>query len=344
MQKLNLVVVLFLVGGALWWSSNEMIDALQLSSGRKKPYITYDEYRRRDIDQKRLTVQERERYQTLEQRSSELRVQLGSHDSPAARCVLGQILAERVGLIYRKGEVEEAAEILGKCYQDQPEDVQIAGALGDLYFDQREFESALEIYRKILVLNEEFQDKGGSKGSLSRTRKVLIEARVGSVLTILGRKEESVEVLSRLVESNPRHFQARAYLSLALAQAGRIVEARESARRAADLAPVPDARERMLQFFGRLGGQVSVSNQKEIRFQDWLRQHPIIGPKLVDVNIVEGNVTVVVQSFPVESMPPFAKEKLENRLLDFAKRDSLSEIDFVDSDSRAVLLKVVSPD
>jgi hypothetical protein len=45
-----------------------------------------------------------------------------------------------------------------------------------------------------------------------------------------------------------------------------------------------------------------------------MQQHPILGPKLIAVERQDESVIATLKEFPIEQMPPIAKQKLEQGL------------------------------
>ncbi len=74
--------------------------------------------------------------------------------------------------------------------------------------------------------------------------------------------------------------------------------------------------------------------------EGYLKNHSIIGPKLVEFKGDRDKATVRLKDFPVDKMPEFAKQKLIGSLKSVLAHGKYSIVNFVDSDSGSQLLEV----
>ncbi|MCI5066337.1 tetratricopeptide repeat protein [bacterium] len=250
------------------------------------------------------------------------------------------------GVIAREAASLEALQALREVLQIAGEDAEALLMLGDLSFELQGFPEALEFYERYLTQAPEDD---------------AVRARYASALTFLGRADESQVILQKLVDRNPEDFQLRAYLTLAFAQMGNFQEMERQGERALALAPSPEAREKLEGFLKGIrkraqhgtassppssGAVEPEKNGNEtaqllpeltknagVLLGEFLSKNPVAGPKIQDFAI-EGDVFVVlVEDFPMQAMPPFAKEKFFSGIRQFVSEreiTSFSSLQFRD--------------
>jgi tetratricopeptide (TPR) repeat protein len=206
----------------------------------------------------------------------------------------------------------EAIDVFGRVLERAPNDPVALLALADVSFDQRVFDKAVEYYRKYLeVLPDD----------------MTIRARYASALSFVGKPDDAMHELQAILARDPNNFQAHAYLSIAYSQKGERELAKQAGEKALSLAPSPEAKERLGQFLTSLDASTQQTAQSTApaaapqqagagpdAFTQWLKQHPVLGPKVVRVAQGDGRITLIVKEFPMHAMPPFAKEKLNESL------------------------------
>ncbi len=240
-----------------------------------------------------------------------------------------------------QGLVFEAVDALSRILNAEPNDPGALVMMADLSFDQKAFTKAADFYQRYLKLEPE--DLGA-------------RARYASTLTFLGKYSESVSELDSVLKKDPKNFPAMAYLAITYAQSGDLVKAKELGGKALTIAPSEDARARFSAFVESLdqaGAPVSSSPQRGSAAQPEqpavktglegfiavVRSNPVAGPKFVSFEQgKDKTLKLLFRGFPMQGMPPFAKEKFFSNLKKAAvetKLEGVSSLSFVDADSGA---------
>jgi len=237
--------------------------------------------------------------------------------------------------------VFEAIDVLGRILQREPNDPGALVMMADVSFDQRAFTKALDFYERYLKVEPD--DLGA-------------RSRYASTLTFLGRYDDSVAELGKVLKSDPKNFPALAYLAITYAQKGEIVKAKAIGSDALKLAPSDDARARFSSFVSSLD-ETSVGDSKRqatapapakqdasagiAGFIEAIAANPVAGPKFAGHEQPAANLLrLKFINFPMAQMPPFAKQKFFTGLKDSLVNNNLTEIErieFVDSGSGAVM-------
>lgn len=236
--------------------------------------------------------------------------------------------------------VFEAIDVFGRILQREPNDPGALVMMADVSFDQKAFTKALDFYERYLTV--EPQDLGA-------------RSRYASTLTFLGRYDDSVAELGKVLKSDPQNFPAMAYLAITYAQKGEVSKAKAIGNDALKMAPSEDARARFSSFVSSLDeNAVSSSAQPAVPasakeqasngvagFIQTVSSNPVAGPKFAGYE-QSGPSTIRLKftNFPMAQMPPFAKQKFFTGLKEALVQNNLSEVEqleFVDGTSGAVM-------
>lgn len=236
--------------------------------------------------------------------------------------------------------VFEAIDVFGKILQREPNDPGALVMMADVSFDQKAFTKALDFYERYLTV--EPQDLGA-------------RSRYASTLTFLGRYDDSVAELGKVLKSDPQNFPAMAYLAITYAQKGEISKAKAIGNDALKMAPSDDARARFSSFVSSLdesaagsAAQPSASASAKPQERDGVAgfieavtSNPVAGPKFAGYE-ESGASTLRLKfsNFPMAQMPPFAKQKFFTGLKEALAKNNLSQIEqleFVDATSGTVM-------
>ncbi len=114
---------------------------------------------------------------------------------------------------------------------------QSLASLGDQYFEKKQFEQAIEIYKKVLELNPGDADTYNDLGLAYQYTK---------------RVDLAVEALSKGIEANPSFQRIRLSLGFVLMMADKKEEAKIELRKAADLDPQTEVGQEALRMLGFL--------------------------------------------------------------------------------------------
>lgn len=236
--------------------------------------------------------------------------------------------------------VFEAIDIFGRILRLEPNDPTALVMMADVSFDQRAFTKALDFYERYLKI------EGDDLGA---------RARYASTLTFLGRYDQSISELNSVLKADPKNFPAMAYLAITYAQRGDVPKAKQVGSTALSLAPSDEARARFSAFVSSLdaahadsvasdspqrGAPGASSQEPESSaggvsgFIQAIKQNPVAGPKFVRYEQTDGKtLQLVFRAFPMNQMPPFAKEKFFGSLRTAAKNNNLTGVErlvFVD--------------
>jgi len=160
--------------------------------------------------------------------------------------------------------------------------------------------------------------------------------------------EEAEKILNEVIKAKPELYQAHLALALAWKLEGKKELAEKKANEAKKLAPTEDDRQRIDLFLKAMEERKAVPDESmaaeakgEMSSEElspagqvsaYFQTHPIVGPKLKGISWPELKVAkIMLENFPVEQMPPFAKEKfiggMKEKLKNLPERLNLSLCD-----------------
>lgn len=242
--------------------------------------------------------------------------------------------------------VFEEIDALSRILNAEPNDPGALVMMADVSFDQKAFTKAADFYQRYLKLEPE--DLGA-------------RARYASTLTFLGNYQESITELNAVLKKDPKNFPAMAYLAITYAQSGDFPKAKELGNSALKVAPSEDARARFSAFVQSLdegaeqaspargnttqqqpsaGSAPGAEPKTGIKgFVSAVRSNPVAGPKFDSYETGKnGTLKLLFRNFPMQGMPPFAKEKFFANLKKAAADAGVSDVQqilFVDADTGA---------
>jgi tetratricopeptide (TPR) repeat protein len=223
-------------------------------------------------------------------------------------------------------KVRGAIHVLEKSVQSDSTNDKNVLALADLAFTGRDFSKAYDNLGKYSSLHPEDNN---------------VRVKMGSALTMLDRTGEAIAILKEVVKASPSDFKGNAYLAIALGKEGRGDEAREYMETAIANAPTEEAASRLRGFLeshdsfsgvaGSPGSPPPVSG-----LDAWLYEHPIVGPKLKNVEVSGSILLITVKDFPMDKMPLAMRDSFVGKLWGKAE-STITEVRFLDSDTHGVL-------
>ena len=223
----------------------------------------------------------------------------------------------------------EMVDVLSNVLRLEPSDPQALITLANLAFNQRAFVKAAELYERYLARHSD---------------DLLARASLGSSYTFLGRMDDAERELLAVVKSDPQQFQGLAYVSILYSEKGDQQKAVEFGQRALAVAPGEEAKARFGAFLEKLGHASSRTTApaqspqqvSQVTFDEYVKKHHILGPKLSAIKNGEKNKIVELNNFPIAAMPPIAKQKLERDLL--ALLPAGFSVKLIDLDNKAELV------
>ena len=227
--------------------------------------------------------------------------------------------------------VFESIEVLGEILKLDPKHKEALISMADLSFSQQAFPKALEFYKRYLEL---------APDDLSA------KAKYASSLTFVGNFKEAIKELDYVISKDPKNFHALAYLSITYAQMGDKTKALQAGEKALTLAPDEEAKKRFLNFIDSLKAQPQTGEvlSDEQSIVQAIRNNPVAGPKFVDFKRQsEDTLVLYLKDFPMQAMPPFAKEKFFSGLkasVPVGAQSKIKTIVFADKESGQVMDKL----
>ena len=219
----------------------------------------------------------------------------------------------------------------------EPGDPDGLRGLGNIHFDRDEYTKAIEAYEGYLE---------------KRPEDVNVRTDLGTMLLYSGKPEDAIREYHAVIAAQPGFFQAHFNLGVAHLRLGETDEARGAFEKARDAAPDEDTRARIETMIQRAAdGNAPAADAPagfQARVERNLRAHPIAGPKVVGfewTSPAEGRV--LLEEFPMDAMPPFARSKFLERLqteVEEARRaekvETPARVELVDSATGKVMATV----
>ncbi len=161
----------------------------------------------------------------------------------------------------------------------------------------------------------------------------------------------AIKTLKEVVAKEPKQFAPRLSLALAYRVAGEKKLAKAAALEAKKFAPEKQAEHLIDQFVASLDQPESKAATAKgagdtvspaMMVESYFRNHEIVGPKVQRIIWPESSlVRVEVKDFPVDKMPPFARDKfLKNMSEQFAVLSEKLKIQIADEASGTVMLEL----
>lgn len=238
-------------------------------------------------------------------------------------------LRKQLGLMqYRAGLIDpsflkEAVATYETVLSRDPKDLDALRALGDISADADQSPKAMEYYTRYLAL------KPDDPYVLTLVGNIQLAARNGA---------EAVKSYESALRVDPMLFQAQVGLGFGYAATGEPAKALEALQRARGLATDDATRKQVDEILTRVGapvpaaagaapagaapagaggGSAPAAGDGGYRpgVEAVFRTHPIVGPKLDRIDWTDDHkLKVVLREFPMDQMPPFAKEKFTERI------------------------------
>lgn len=250
--------------------------------------------------------------------------------------------------------VLEAVDVFSIILNKEQRDPEATIWMGDISFEQRLFQQSVEYYRRYLSIEP---------------KDLLVKAKLASALTFLKNFKESESLLREVLASDPKNFQAAAYLGVTLAELGDIKGALEAIDTAVNIAPSAEAKERIERFKATLlappkkspspeaaegasarnanagkiansqtvssasvssasvsSSAVSSSSGPAAAVAAYLRENQVAGPKFVSTEQEGQKIVIFMRDFPMEAMPPFAREKFVGGIRGVANKNGGTQL------------------
>ncbi len=227
----------------------------------------------------------------------------------------------------------DLVDALGTLLKLEPQNGEALLMMANLSFNQKVFDKSSDYFARYLeVKGEDYEAR----------------ASYASTLTFLGRHEEALKEIDKVLDTHPNYFQAIAYKAITFAQMGKKSEAVALGQKALSLSPNEEAKARFAGFIDSLQKSPEIEDAASVSGEDkattFVRSHPIAAPKFVNGTLSpDGIVTIVLKDFPMEHMPPSVKESFLAKLKAASSGDQrIKKVRLVDAGSGAELASVMS--
>ena len=230
----------------------------------------------------------------------------------------------------------------------QPDNLDALRGIGDVDYDKQKYDEAVAAYEHFLKLKPDDPE---------------VRTDLGTMYLYTGNADQAIVQYKKAIASKSDFFQAYYNMGIAYAQENKSADAATSLNKALALAPDDNAKNQVKDLMAKLTGAPSASSTASGEaagapaaspatfhgaIEQVVRGLPIAGPKVGSVewpSDLKGRV--MFDNFPMDQMPPFAKDKFMSDLkagIDSAKKShnvsAPLELDLVDSSSGRVMQTV----
>jgi tetratricopeptide (TPR) repeat protein len=233
-----------------------------------------------------------------------------------------------------------AAKAYDEVLAQDPKNLDALRMRGNIAYDVRQPREAITFYQRYLAL---------SPGDLPAM------TDMGTMFLAAGDAAKAIEVYRQVLASDPKFLQAQLNLAVAYRAAGRNDEAKTAFEKARDLAPDEQTRKQIERFLAPAQPAASPQPDDEKRggfreeAETVFRLHPLLGPKVESIEWPDDRtVRVAVHDFPMNTMPPEAREAFDARIKEGLKAKKEANqvtaelhVEFVDSKTGEVLETLV---
>ena len=235
----------------------------------------------------------------------------------------------------------KASEAYGHVLKIEPDNLEALRGIGDVDYDTEKYDQAIAAYEHYLKKRPDDPE---------------VITDLGTMYLYTGNADQAVGQYHKALRLKPDMFQAYFNLGVAYAQQDKPADAQAALKKANELAPDENARNQIKEVIAKIsgratgqGGEKAPSSGQASSFQGQVEQVvrglPIAGPKVSAVQWPDKTVAkVMMNDFPMDQMPPFAKEKFMTDLksgIDSAKKDyrvtDKVRVDLVDAASGRVM-------
>ncbi|MCB0344002.1 MAG: tetratricopeptide repeat protein [Bdellovibrionales bacterium] len=232
-----------------------------------------------------------------------------------------QMLYEEARSSRNSALIMKAVEHYAFILRREPNNRDALGELAALCFEQGILDKAEEYLRRLISIEPDN-----------------IRARTDLALVLVqsGKAEESIGLLNAVIKDNPALFPPRFALALAYRVLGEREKAKQAAQDSLAYAPDETARQRIARFVE------GIDETPPPTLEAFIRSHSILGPKVTSIeDNGQGLLTVKLREFPIENMPPVARNVFTSKLqqaLIFDKQ--INKCILLDSESGKQLIEI----
>jgi tetratricopeptide (TPR) repeat protein len=231
-----------------------------------------------------------------------------------------------------------------------PDNLDALRGVGNLNYDHRKYDQAIAAYEHYLRKKSDDPE---------------VRTDLGTMFLYTGNPDQAVVQYQKALALKPDFFEGYFNLGIAYGEENHDAEARGAFQKAMALAPDDKAKSRVNEMLAKLdgarnavGSKASTSGTQTMQSSNpdafendverVVRNLPIAGPKVKSFQwISKTNAKVLMDNFPMDQMPPFAKQKFQQDLkagLENAKKThnvgGSVRLDIADADSGRVMESV----
>lgn len=198
--------------------------------------------------------------------------------------------------------IMQAVDALNRLLKKSPENPEALFRLAELCLQFNIIDKALDYYPRYL-----------------KKRPNDLRAKTNYGLTLLQAQDayKAIATFNEIIEVDKQNFPAILSLALSHRMLGDFKKAKEVAEKAKEAAPDAAAKVKVDEFISGLSEEPKEEAQTSPaqKISSFFREHEIIGPKIKEAKWSnEKTYELYLEEFPVNKMPPFAKEKLVARV------------------------------
>ena len=253
---------------------------------------------------------------------------------------------------YRAGQVDrsflsDAEESFRHVLELDPKSLDAFRGLGNVHFDREEYAQSVDWYGKYLAMKPDDLN---------------VRTDLGTMYLYGGDSDRAIAEYDKVLAKDRKFYQAHYNLGIAYAQRGEKDKAVGALRKASEYAPDDATRKQIDAMIDHAdvpaeaggvasaGGPASGKVGFQMMIEDDLRQHPIVGPKIVKFEWPSQTAGQVrLRDFPMQAMPEVVRQKFLDRLkteLADAKKKSASsgeaKLEIVDDQSGRIMATVTA--
>lgn len=240
----------------------------------------------------------------------------------------------------------DAVQPLEQVVSNYPEHAYALRMLGNIYYQLEQPAKAISLYERYLALHPDDAN---------------VITDMATQLMMVERYEDAIAAYERALAIFPNLHTALYNMSIAYARMDRGEDAKQARARADAVEEQHGHQKAPVVKVSRLPDGVTPSNPQTSGAESaagapahsdfgiygplalFFANHEIVGPKMTDFQITDDKAILVVRNFPMEAMPPFARqafdEKVKQHLSDAGPAAAL---DIRDADSQEVLATYIN--
>jgi len=255
----------------------------------------------------------------------------------------------------------KASNAYGHVLKLDPENSDALRGIGDIDYDQQRYDEAAAAYEHYLKHNPKDPE---------------VITDLGTMYLYTNNADQAIVQYKKAIAIKPDMYQPYYNLGVAYGEQGDKGDSAIAFTKAISLAPDDDRKNQAKQAFTKYTGMsadqaskvastlpapkiasaegagagkpASAASGFHSSFEDMMRNIPFAGPKISEINWMDNNkATVMMDHFPMDQMPPFAKDKFLGDLkagIDSAKAanhvTSKVQVDIVDSQTGRIMQSV----